>query len=83
MDRERGERVSVESQMRDARRESAELQARYDAHSAELNARYVMLRDRFARFIFCFFVSFATIFGCKFINLEIKMLGNCGTFWNA
>lgn len=40
MDRERGERQSIESQLRDARREAAELQARYDAHSAELNARY-------------------------------------------
>lgn len=40
MDRERGERASLESQLRDAKREAAELQARYDAHSAELNARY-------------------------------------------
>ena len=39
MDRERGERVSMESQLRDRMRETAELQARYDAHSAELNAR--------------------------------------------
>lgn len=41
MDRERGEKASLESQLRDAKREVAELQARYDAHSAELNARYV------------------------------------------
>ena len=40
MDRERGERASMESQLRDRSREVAELQARYDAHSAELNARY-------------------------------------------
>ena len=39
MDRERGERMSMESQLRDRTREIAELQARYDAHSAELNAR--------------------------------------------
>ena len=39
MDRERGERMSMESQLRDRSREIAELQARYDAHSAELNAR--------------------------------------------
>ena len=39
MDRERGERSSMESMLRDARREVSELQARYDAHSAELNAR--------------------------------------------
>lgn len=39
MDRERGERASMENQLREARREAAELQSRYDAHSAELNAR--------------------------------------------
>mgnify|MGYP000057735061 FL=1 len=39
MDRERGERASLESMMRDSKREVGELQSRYDAHSAELNAR--------------------------------------------
>ena len=42
MDRERGERMSMESQLRDRTREIAELQARYDAHSAELNARWAI-----------------------------------------
>ena len=41
MDRERGERASLESMMRDSKREVGELQSRYDAHSAELNARWV------------------------------------------
>jgi flagellar capping protein FliD len=68
MDRERGERQSIESQMRDARREAAELQARYDAHSAELNARYSVL------FSFSRQVQYTDLFQCQkniYKNMDI------------
>lgn len=40
LDREKQERMSLESQLRDKNREIAELQSRYDTHSAELNSKY-------------------------------------------
>ena len=41
LDREKQERMSLENQLRDKTREVAELQSRYDTHSAELNSKYV------------------------------------------
>jgi hypothetical protein len=40
LDRERAERVNQETQLRDKAREVVELQAKFDAQSAEQNARY-------------------------------------------
>ena len=40
MDREKMERSSVERQLADRVKELIDLQARFDAHNAEANARY-------------------------------------------
>lgn len=39
LDRERADRSSLESQLREKSREVGETQGRYDNHSAELNAK--------------------------------------------